>query len=193
MHIGHVETFAKKFGIAKDFNFAGAEIFNELSAFNFGRFAVAMGSTDTFFVESVSDLLRMFDVDAIANGRFTGGVAIVIVNDIADDFFIAHDFCKVGVDVFAKFCSHIVQINFISVGKISKIGEVAELNKLVNVGTFNHGSEDVAEIDAAHALRRGSDTQKISIGIGVENLPVSVSENMVTLVADKEIGRGHSF
>ena len=66
----HVETFAEKFGVAKNFNLTNSEVINDRITNSGGSFSVAMSGTDTGVAKSLGNVNGVSDVYAIADSRF---------------------------------------------------------------------------------------------------------------------------
>lgn len=75
----------------------------------------------------------MIDVDTIANGRFTVGELAIIINDVACDFGIGHDFVEVGGVEVAVVNANVIKVDvFDSSGDVLKAREIAELDKMID-------------------------------------------------------------
>lgn len=111
LHIGHVETFAEKFGVAEDFDIAASEVVDDMLSDESGSFSVTMSGGDIGGFEGVGDGFGVINVDAITNGGFTCGEALVIVNDVSDDVWHGHYACEVGLIVVAETFTDVAQVN----------------------------------------------------------------------------------
>lgn len=103
MTIRNVEAFAEKFSVAQDFNLAFAKIFNNGVTVMSGSFAVAMSGVDTCVAESLSDVERMADVDAVADSGAPVSLSGIIFDDSGIDFLGIHNAGEVGINEFAEF------------------------------------------------------------------------------------------
>ena len=175
MTFGNVEAFAEKFGVTKDVDFTVAEVVDDLSA-DIGRsLAVDMSGGNACVDESLRDGLGMIDVDAIADSGFAVGEFEIIIDDVAGNFFIVHDFIEVvGIEI-AVADTNVVKVDVIDRGgEVFKTGEIAEMNKLINGGSLNHRIKNVAESFAAHAERSSGDAEQKSFRISLEDFLISI-------------------
>ena len=67
MHVRHVETFAEQLRIAQNFYLAQSKIFHEPFTRLTRRFAVHVRRYDSRIVKSGGYLLRVLDIDAVAD------------------------------------------------------------------------------------------------------------------------------
>ena len=98
-----VEALREKLSIAENFDIACAEIVNEFLTNKARSIAVDVSGRNASVAKILSDVNGMLDVDAVADSGFSVGEFNVIVDYIADDFFVIHDVFDVGIDEFAEF------------------------------------------------------------------------------------------
>ena len=155
------------------------------------RLSVDMQGRNVSRAERCRDVLAVRPVDAITYSALAIREILVVRHDVADHVGIIHLTQEIILDVLAEThmrCSR-VKLRRWRVVVIRR--QIAGRDEIRGRGAEDKRLKDFAESLTADPLRRRRHAEDIGGGKLIDDLAVGIGNDVMTLIADQEIGRLH--